>query len=383
MTTDNTDRPLRILEVLEPSGGGSGRHFLDLCGSLKQRGHEVHAIYSPLRAEPRFIAELISQALSATHAVPMTRSPSPADIGSWRAINRIINGEGPFDIIHGHSSKAGALIRMRAPGRHVPRVYTPHAFRTMDPGLGIQGARIFGGIETLFGKYLTDALICVSDDEHRHAVGDLGIPEGIVHTIINGAAPPPSGQRDAIRTQFGVRPDALVFGFVGRLSQQKAPERLIEAFRRIAADLPHAELAMIGFGQQEAEVRKQIAATGFADRIHLTAEIAGPDAMQAFDTLVMPSRYEAMSYVMLEAAASGLPMVLSDVGGASIVLQSGRNGFMVGNSDDTSELADAMKMIATPDCQTRMKAGAEASKHLYSLEKMVDDTERLYRTLAG
>jgi glycosyltransferase involved in cell wall biosynthesis len=372
---------LNILEVLEPSGGGSGRHFLDLCRALGARGHQVTAIYSPLRAEDRFVAELKSLPLKAIHSIPMTRSPSPSDLKAWMAINRVIHAGGPFDVIHGHSSKAGALIRMRAPGRHVPRIYTPHAFRTMDPTLSARGRKIFGGIEAQFGKYLTDALICVSKDEYEHARDDLGIPDDILHTIVNGVAPPPSGQREVTRARLGVKPDAFVFGFVGRLSEQKAPERLIGAFTRVAAEVPQAELAMIGFGPLEHDVRQRIAASGFADRIHLTADIPGADAMQAFDVLVMPSRYEAMSYVMLEAAAAGLPMILADVGGASTVLDHGANGFLIANSDDIAELADAMKTVAVADTYSGMLTNAIARQGNYALEKMVDETEVVYRNL--
>lgn len=374
--------PLRILQVLEPSGGGSGRHFLDLCRALAGRGHQVTAIYSPLRAEERFVAELKSLPLEAIHAVAMTRSPGPSDAGAWTAINRIIRNGGPFDIIHGHSSKAGALIRMRMPGKHIPRVYTPHAFRTMDPTLGAKGRKVFGGIEALFGKYLTDALICVSKDEYAHARDDLGIPSGVLHTIVNGVAPPPTGTRDAVRARLGLKADTFAFGFVGRLSEQKAPERLIGAFARIAADVPQAELAMIGFGPLEVDVRQRIAASGLAKRIHLTADIPGSDAMQAFDALVMPSRYEAMSYVMLEAAAAGLPLILADVGGASTVLDDGINGFLVDNKDDVTELAGAMKKIAAADSFARLQLASDARRGDYSLDKMVEETEQVYRELA-
>jgi glycosyltransferase involved in cell wall biosynthesis len=372
-------RPLNILQVLEPSGGGSGRHFLDLSRTLAERGHAVTAIYSPTRAEERFVAELKSLRLKAVHSVPMNRSPSPSDFKAWRAINGIIRNGGPFDILHGHSSKAGALIRMRGSG--IARIYTPHAFRTMDPTLGGKGRAIFGGVESLFGHYLTDALICVSRDEHVHAAQFLKIPERILHTVVNGVSPPPNGDRAAIRTRLGVRPDAFVFGFVGRLSEQKAPERLLGAFERIAADLPHTELAMIGFGPLEQELRARIAAGGLGDRIHLTADIAGPDAMQAFDVLAMPSRYEAMSYVMLEAAASGLPLILSDVGGASTVLEDGANGSLIANSDDVGELAEAMARITDTVIYDDVRRLAATRKGDYWLDGMVEATEQVYRKL--
>ena len=380
--TPATPRPMNILQILEPSGGGSGRHFVDLCGGLAEHGHAVTAIYSPLRAEPRFVRELEALPLKAVHSVAMTRAPSPSDIAAWWAIRRIIRKGGPFDIIHGHSSKAGVLARLpQLWGRHIPRVYTPHAFRTMDPQLGRIGRRIFGGIEGVFGRHLSDALICVSQDEKRHAVDALGIPERLLTVIVNGVVTPPSGQRLEIRKRLDVRPASFLFGFVGRLSQQKAPERLIEAFRRIARERPEAELAMIGAGPDEDKVRAQIAATGVEDRIHLTTRVTGAEAMQAFDVLVMPSRYEAMSYVMLEAAAAGLPMILADVGGASTVLQPGQNGLLVANSDKPSELADAMLRCIEPHVLLPMRTAAADRKALYSLDAMIDQTEDLYRRL--
>ncbi|MFM2279923.1 MAG: hypothetical protein RLZZ444_2154, partial [Pseudomonadota bacterium] len=78
------DRRLTILEILEPSGGGSGRHFVDLCGALAGRGHKVVAIYSPMRAETRFVLELKALPLAAVYAVEMSRAPSPSDIAAYR-----------------------------------------------------------------------------------------------------------------------------------------------------------------------------------------------------------------------------------------------------------------------------------------------------------
>lgn len=378
-----TDRKLRILEVLEPSGGGSGRHFVDLCGALTAMGDEITAIYSPVRAEDRFVEELMALPLKDVVAIDMDRAPSPSDFSAWRDIMGVIREYGPFDIIHGHSSKAGALTRLPLPGRHVPRIYTPHAFRTMDPTLGKAGRSIYGAIESLLGRYFSDAVICVSDDEQRHASGHLRIPKAKLHTVVNGVAPPPSGERDAIRARFGIRPDTFVFGFVGRLSAQKAPERLISAFRQIAPDRPDADLLMIGFGELIEDVQLQILESALSDRIHVTSEIPGAVAMQAFDALVMPSRYEAMSYVMLEAAAAGLPMVLTDVGGASTVVENGVNGLIVPNIDDPHELAEAMRTASASFEHARLKAAAEARKGRYALHTMAERTLAVYRSVLG
>src|SRR5690606_27955331 len=97
---------------------------------------------------------------------------------------------GPFDIIHGHSSKAGALTRLALPRRHARRIYTPHAFRTMDPTLGKGASLVYGAIESLLGRFFSDAVVCVSDDEKAHAATLLRIPERLLHTVINGVGAP-------------------------------------------------------------------------------------------------------------------------------------------------------------------------------------------------
>ena len=378
---ERTQRPLRLMQVLEPSGGGSGRHFIDLCRGMQARGHVVHAVYSPLRAEDRFVAELRSLDLAGIHVVAMARSPGPSDFGAWRALRGLMRQAGPFDVIHGHSSKAGALLRLRLPGRHVPRVYTPHAFRTMDPGLGHLGRKVYGSIETLLARGFTDRLICVSADEYAHARA-LGVPRRKLSIVVNGVETPPDDCRAAVRDALGIPADALTFGFVGRLCHQKAPERLVAAFDLAARSLPDAHLLMVGSGEAEGDVRRWIAASAHPERIHLTAGFTGPKAMVAIDALVMPSRYEAMSYVMLEAAAAGLPMVLTDVGGASTVVESGINGLIVPNSDDPSELAEAMLTVSSQERHQAMKAAAALRTNRFTLRRMVEETEAVYRQAA-
>ncbi|MCF3639497.1 glycosyltransferase family 4 protein [Rhizobium sp. TRM95111] len=371
---------LRLLQVLEPSGGGSGRHFLDLCRGLTGRGHQVHAVYSPVRAEQSFLDELMAIGLAAVHAVPMARAPGPSDFAAHAALARLARQHGPFDVIHGHSSKAGALTRLRLPGRHVPRIYTPHAFRTMDPTLSRVGHIVYGGIERFLARFLTDQIICVSADEYAHARG-LSMPRNRLSIVVNGVTPPPTGSRHALRERLGIPDDALVFGFVGRLSHQKAPERLVRAFSLAAAKLPQAYLLMVGRGELEAMVRGEIARSAAPDRIRLTGEVPGPLAMDAIDAVVLPSRYEAMSYVMLEAAAAGKPLILTEVGGAATVLKDGRNGVLVANVDDPRQLAAGMLRVSDAARLARYTEAALAQSGDFGIARMVLETEAVYRSV--
>ncbi|MCG5477680.1 glycosyltransferase [Sinorhizobium alkalisoli] len=382
LTVRPAAKPLRLLEVLEPSGGGSGRHFLDLCRGMHARGHHVEAVYSPRRAEDDFLRELKEIGLPAMHAVDMHRAPGPSDLPAFRAIQRIIREAGPFDVIHGHSSKAGALTRLRLPGRHVPRVYTPHAFRTMDPTLGRGGRFIYGAIEAALAWFFTDHLITVSDDERAHAL-TLGLPEARISIIVNGVLAPSPGLAKTVRASLGIPADAFVYGFIGRLAAQKAPERLLEAFQRAARSVGNSHLVMIGSGDAEEELRQCIDESGLKDRIHLTSAFTGPQAVCAFDLIVMPSRYEAMSYVMLEAVAAARPIIISNVGGARTAVDHGENGFIVGNSDDVSQLAKAMIAAADPERYAELADAAEARRNRFTLEQMLDRTEEIYLRLAA
>ncbi|WKL27162.1 glycosyltransferase family 4 protein [Sinorhizobium meliloti] len=186
-----------------------------------------------------------------------------------------------------------------------------------------------------------------------------------------------------MRASFGIPADAFVFGFIGRLSAQKAPERLLNAFGKAASAVRNSHVVMIGSGELEEEVRAAIAASGLQNRIHLTSAFTGPQAVPAFDLLVMPSRYEAMSYVMLEAAAAGRPIIISDVGGAGTAVDHGENGYIVPNSEDVSPLARAMIAAADPDMFRRLAGAAAARRDRFTLKRMLDETEEVYRRMAA
>jgi len=123
---------LRILLVIEPSGGGSGRHVVDLARALIGSGHQVSLIWSPRRAAPWFEAAVAALPLHADERLPMRRSVGPWDVAALHTLNRLIARLGPFEIVHGHSAKAGALVRLaHAPG--AAKIYTPHALPMMGP----------------------------------------------------------------------------------------------------------------------------------------------------------------------------------------------------------------------------------------------------------
>ena len=330
---------MRVLLVLEACGGGSGRHVVDLARGLLARGHEVTLVYSPLRADAGFSRDIAALDGLRCGELPIRRAVSFSDIGAGRQLRRLIEREGPFDVMHAHSSKAGGLLRLAQAGRNAPVVYTPHAPITMDPALSFPARLIYGTAERLLAK-LCRRIICVSPAERDHLV-ECGFPAGQLSVVCNGFDLDETFDRDAVRATFGLDENAICFGFVGRLSHQKAVDRLLRAFAVVAGQNPDARLVIVGDGPDLDALRALARELDIAPRAVFPGALPGLEAMAAFDVFVLPSRYEGMPYVLLEAAATGLPIVMADVGGR---ISSSAKG------ETDSSLRVSMRMNWASDC---------------------------------
>ncbi len=373
------DARRRILLVLENAGSGSGRHVLDLCRGLIARGHDVTLLYSRSRLENWFEEELA--ATTALNAVTLDMRPGLrlADIASCRAVRRYLNARGPFDVIHGHSAKGGALARLAARARDGVRVYTPHALYTLRFAPGSIPGRFYGLLEKTLAREC-EGIICVSSAEHRHAV-TLGLPSTKLFTVENGLAPLPPVDRDALRRHLRLADDNVAIGFVGRLAAQKAVHRLINAFAKVHAVQPRARLVIVGCGPDEAALRSLARKTSAADAIVWTGEVNGPQIMGALDIFALSSRYEAFPYALLEAAARELPIVSTRVGGVTELVVDDENGVVV-EQDDGDGLVRALTDLVR-DSARRQAMGA-ASKRIvrqYDFAGMVRKTLDVYTTL--
>lgn len=367
----NLPTDAKILLVTEAAGGGSGRHFVDLAQELGRRGYRVHAVYSRGRAEARFEEELLAAGVT-VGTVPMRRGVGPWDaVDAWHLRHYIVE-HGPFDVVHGHSSKAGALVRLVAP-RGALRIYTPHAFRTMDPTLGGAGRIFYGKIEALLGRLWTDGIIAVSAEEHDHGVA-LGIAPSRMFTVLNGIHPFAGGDRAALRESIGLPSNAVAVGFVGRLTAQKNPVRFVEAIRAAADVDPRIRGVMIGTGELREEVERAA-----DDRILFLGNQDAKRYFAAFDILAMTSNYEGMPYVLVEALHAGLPIVSTDVGGATATIRPGVNGERLPVDVSAREFGAALVALLEGDRLARYAAASREMASAFTVEHMVDQTLDVYR----
>src|SRR4051812_33161065 len=128
-------RGLRVLLVVESSGGGTGRHVMDLAAGLLARGCDVHLLYGTARADRTFLDRLATTPGLRHRPLALRTNVHPSDYAAVRAVRRYLRDQGPFDVVHGHSSKGGAVARLAALGTGVAAFYTLHGLVMMDPGL--------------------------------------------------------------------------------------------------------------------------------------------------------------------------------------------------------------------------------------------------------
>lgn len=367
---------LRVALVAEATSAGVGRHFQDLAEGLAADGVDVVGIYSPARVDKQFQARLDSGRLPPMHSLPMRRAIHPLDLFDCNNLINLLRKLQPLDLVHGHSSKGGALARLAARWLKLPSVYTPNAFVTVDPQLPDWKRVVYGQAEKTLGA-MGDAIICVSHEEFEEGLR-LGIPRGKLHVVANGIAAPQLPARAELRRSWGLDDSHFVIGFVGRFNPQKAPERMLEAFSYVSRPFPHARLVMVGKGPLEEQLRRQALNAGVDDRIVWLGEYPGQQAMAGFDVFCLTSRYEGMPYVLLEALAAGLPIISTPVGGATMMIEPGVSG-LIADAEKPLDYPRALhRLLEDAALRRAIVAAARLRAGKYPLERMVRETRAVY-----
>ena len=184
-------------------------------------------------------------------AVPITRTVTISDIRSYLDLLRFVRANGPFDVIHAHSTKAGFLTRLLAGTQGAKIIYTPHGLMTLDPGLTGVRRRAVCALESTLARW-SDTVICVSIGERLCAI-DTGINSTKLVVVPNGIPQCATGtharQREEIRAALGLSSDTTVIGYVGRFVRYKQSHKVIEAFALLKQKTAKpSRLVMIGWG---------------------------------------------------------------------------------------------------------------------------------------
>ncbi|MBD5655990.1 MAG: glycosyltransferase [Candidatus Eremiobacteraeota bacterium] len=304
--------PLRFLQVIEASLGGTRRYLEDVFGALGG-GPSNGLIYSLHRADSSFIALL--QKLRAAgwmlFEVDMRRSIDPVnDAKSAMAVHQIYRSFKP-EVVHAHSSKAGAIARLATIGmRQRPGiVYTPNS-------IGVNLGWIFHPIERLLALRL-DVLAAVTRSEREELRALKLVPPSRIHVVHPTIDPHVFAPHDRIEARRALcLPDGPLIVAVGRVTAQKDPLTFVDFVAELQRRVADVRAIWVGDGELRQEMTERIASLNLQDAISITGWLDDVRThIAACDLFVSTSSYESFGYVTAEALAMDRAVVASAITG--------------------------------------------------------------------
>lgn len=313
---------LRIVHCFRSPVGGIFRHVRDLVAAQAAAGHQVGIICDSSTGgelEERYFDEIRPSLALGVERLPIQRHIGPGDIAAaWRTY-RLIKGLRP-DVLHGHGAKGGVLARLfgsllRVSRFRVARLYSPHGGVLHYDPTSAKG-RVFFTLERLMGRF-TDHVLFVSEYEHRTFVSKIGEPHSAFSVVHNGLNP-------AEFEPVAPAADAADLIYVGMMRDLKGPDLFIDALDNASRELGRELRAvMVGDGDDLPRYRQQAERLGLSGRISFHPPMPAREAFALGRVIVVPSRAEAMPYIVLEALAAGKTMIATAVGGIPEVFDAG------------------------------------------------------------
>ena len=340
----------RTLQVVEPGGDGVFRHAESLINYQLKSGLKVALAYSSVRGSDRLDALVrdVARAGGPVCDLRVGSSPTPFDLIAFFRVVLCIWSFRP-EVIHCHSSKAGILGRAAAALTGVPAAYTPNAYYGQGKRAGARTA-LFNGLERLFARL--GHTINVSEDEAAFARERLCVGpsrQSVIPNAVDTDIFKPAGAEEKKRWRLakGLPANAIVVGSLGRLSYQKDPLTLYRAFELFARHRPDVYLAHLGTGELANDCQEWIEQSGLSARIlRMDYFPETSEYYQALDAFVLSSRYEGLSFAVLEAMATNLPLVLTDVPGNRDFFKLGLSHLWTAPAGNPAALAQAMGQCA-------------------------------------
>ncbi|WP_337870538.1 glycosyltransferase [Meiothermus sp.] len=363
--------PKRIVFVITTLGmGGAETQLVRLATGLKGRGWQV-SVVSLIPME--YIAKNLEQAQ--IPAISLSMKPGSPDPRAVLVLARYLREQKP-QIVHTHMVHANLLGR-------VARLLVPVPVLISTAHNVNEGSR-WREIAYRLTDPLCDLTTQVSQAGLERYVDVGAVPKDKIRFVPNGInslefSPNPQ-LRARLRGELGWE-EQFIWLAVGRFAEAKDYPNMMQAFARVHALRPEARLMIAGLGEQMKAIQQLAQTLGLDQAVRflgLRKDVAA--LMNAADGYVMSSAWEGLPMVLLEAASTGLPMVVTDVGGNREVVQEGQTGYLVPPGNPESLSAAMIRLMTLPEMQRqRMGEAAQAFvEQRYSLESVLTQWETIY-----
>jgi len=363
---------LKILHILRAPVGGLFRHVRDIARGQAERGHRVGIVADTLTGGDRAtaaLAELAPRLAFGVRRVAIGRQLSYSDLYAMRAISPWVEQAAP-DILHGHGAKGAALARLSRSAPGAVRVYTPHG-GTLVYDAGKLAHGFYRSLEWLL-KWRTDLFLFESNFAAAQFRAQMGRPPGLVRVVHNGVS-------DSEFAPIIQSADATDVVALGELRPIKGFDLLIEALATLKTLGRSITATIAGAGPFDASLKTQAQRLGVADQIRFVGHRTAREAFAMGRILVVCSRAESLPYVVLEAAAAGMPIIATSVGGVPEIF--GAEAAHLVTPESAAALAAAIGAAALDPAVIRTVARSvrERVRREFSAAAMVDGGLAAYR----
>ena len=388
--------PVRVLRLITRLNiGGPAIQAITLSDRLAARGFRTLLAYGSLGDGEGDMGDRLPSDVEATHLRMLQRQVAPIDdVRAVIAVCALLRRYRPA-IVHTHTAKAGtvgrvaAAIHNRTAGRHAPArvVHTYHG-HVLDGYFSPVTTQFFTSAERQMAR-LTDAIVAISPRIKNELLADHHIGRASqYHVVPLGFELNPllavddAARREARRT-LDIPADAHVVSTVGRLTAIKQHALFLETAQRIGRSDADALFLIAGDG----ELRGTLEATARTLGIEPQTRFLGwrrdlPTIYAASDVFLLTSRNEGTPVALIESLASGVPGVSTDVGGVRDVIDNDQVGLLAPFGDSEALATAVLALLADAPRRVVMgERGRRAMAARYTLDRLLDDVERLYREL--
>jgi glycosyltransferase involved in cell wall biosynthesis len=362
---------MRVIAITNRFGDiGTHPQLTRLAFHLKGAGHEVQAVSL---APPGTIVETFKEAGIGTDVINASRRGSFLPVvGKLTTTFRRVRPDAVVAFLY----EAIMPTRLAARVAGVPAIISSIRNEYFGPRyreLLLRSTERLSAETVVNSKKVAQSLVRRGVVSQRQIVV---IPNGVDVSLFD----PSQGAREVTRSSLGVTDAEFMWLTVGRLAEQKAYPNLFQALSLVVESMPRSKLFVAGRGPLHDELRL------LADRSGLQGNVSFigfrddiPSILAAADAFVMASRYEGMPNALMEALASGLPAVGTDVGGIPELIRDGVTGYLVPPSQPRA-LASAMARLAQAPAHERIEMGERGRslvRDLFDIEQVMESWAEL------
>jgi glycosyltransferase involved in cell wall biosynthesis len=356
--------------------GGGSVVVLAITKVLINRGNQVWVLCLDDTTERRF-----SEIGATIIRSPLWFHPiNPIDVVPFLQVYKLCVQE-RFDLVATHTSKGGFIGRLAARLAGVPHiVHHAHGFAFREcnsPWV----RRLYILLERFASRYC-DSIISVSEDHRQGAIREHVASPDKIQTVLNGINIDAFAGADgaAARATLGFGNDDILLCVASRLAPKKGLEYLVEALPAVIAQHPSVQLVLFGDGPMRKELSDQASRLGVLDHIHFPGFRQDvPRLLSGFDLILQPSLSEGLSISILEAMASGRPLIACDIQGNREIIRNLENGLIVPPADSAALSGAILHLLSDPALAERMGRNAAVDcQSRFSESRMVEQTVRIY-----